>query len=97
MKKVYPKFAWIYILVGIVFISLLFYIIIPFFPEKDLRLEENPEDSYQKSEEKDITELKQVACEAADEGGTCQTKLLEIGLVTPSECCESFGKCCEVI
>ena len=40
-------------------------------------------------------DLKETACNAADEGGTCDTNLEDLSLVTKEECCQEFGKCCE--
>ena len=45
-------------------------------------------------EEKKLDELQITACEEADKAGTCQTRLIEVGIVMPSECCEVLGKCC---
>jgi len=42
-----------------------------------------------------IQELKQTACEAAENADTCRTRLPELGFVTNEECCELFGKCCK--
>lgn len=41
-----------------------------------------------------LSELQITACNSADEGGTCETKLPELGLVTPEDCCKYLGKCC---
>jgi len=41
-----------------------------------------------------LTELQITACESADEGGSCDTKLEELGIITKEECCEILGKCC---
>ena len=40
------------------------------------------------------SDIQVVACNAADDGGTCYTTLRELGIVTPEECCRSLGKCC---
>lgn len=41
-----------------------------------------------------LSELQITACEAADEGGTCFTKLPDLNLVSTEECCKYLGKCC---
>lgn len=41
-----------------------------------------------------LSEIQVTACNAADEGGTCETKLNELGLVTLDDCCKYLGKCC---
>ncbi len=45
--------------------------------------------------ERKLDELQITVCEEADRVGTCQTRLIEVGIVMPDECCESLGKCCE--
>lgn len=42
-----------------------------------------------------LDSLQTTACEEADKAGTCQTRLIEVGIVMPNECCEAIGKCCE--
>jgi len=42
----------------------------------------------------DVLELKAHACAIADQSQTCQTKLLSLDLITPRECCQQFGACC---
>ena len=41
-----------------------------------------------------LSELQMVACNAAHEGNTCDTKLVGLGFVTKEQCCQSLGKCC---
>lgn len=48
-----------------------------------------------KNPENAIDDLKMTACEEADKAGTCQTRLIEVGIVMPDECCKTLGKCCE--
>ncbi|MEM2919037.1 MAG: hypothetical protein QXY62_06030 [Candidatus Altiarchaeota archaeon] len=43
-----------------------------------------------------LSDLQISACEAADEGGTCFTKLPELNLVSAEDCCKYLGKCCEI-
>jgi len=41
-----------------------------------------------------LSELQVDACNTADDAGTCETRLTELGIVLPEECCEVLGKCC---
>jgi hypothetical protein len=41
-----------------------------------------------------LSELQVSACNAANDGGTCDTKLEDLGIVTKSECCSKLNKCC---
>lgn len=41
-----------------------------------------------------LSELQITACNAADKGNTCDTRLPELGIVTKEECCNILGKCC---
>jgi len=43
---------------------------------------------------KSLSELQIDACNAADNGGTCDTRLVELGIVLKEDCCEVLGKCC---
>ena len=47
------------------------------------------------AEPKNLDELQITVCEEADKAGTCQTRLIEIGIVMPNECCEILRKCCQ--
>lgn len=42
-----------------------------------------------------LSDFQTTACNAADRGGTCRTKLPKLNLITPEECCRYLGKCCE--
>ena len=43
-----------------------------------------------------LNEAQIVACDAAQEGNTCKTKLTNlVGLVTLDDCCKKLGKCCD--
>jgi len=42
-----------------------------------------------------LTDIQIVACEAAAEGGTCHTRLSELDIVAPIECCEKLNLCCQ--
>lgn len=42
-----------------------------------------------------LDDLQTTACQEADKARTCQTRLVEIGIVLPNECCETLGVCCE--
>ncbi len=44
--------------------------------------------------ETELSDFQVAACNAADEGGACYTKLPELGIVTPEECCKYLKKCC---
>lgn len=44
---------------------------------------------------KAISDMDLLACTTAEESGTCFTKLPELGLISPGECCEKIGKCCK--
>lgn len=41
-----------------------------------------------------LSELQTEACNNADAGGTCESKLKELGVVPLEDCCEYLGKCC---
>jgi len=41
-----------------------------------------------------LSDLQTTACNSADAGGTCSTKLVDLGIVTPDQCCKALGKCC---
>ncbi len=41
-----------------------------------------------------LSDIQVDACNAADEAGTCYTKLRELNMVTPQECCKHLKKCC---
>jgi len=47
------------------------------------------------SEQEGLTDIQITACEASHDGGTCLTKLSELALVLPEDCCKELGKCCE--
>lgn len=42
----------------------------------------------------ELSELQVEACNSADEYGTCDSRLEEVGIAIPEECCEVLGKCC---
>ncbi len=42
-----------------------------------------------------LSELKETSCNTADRAGTCFTRLPELGIISPAECCEQLGKCCQ--
>jgi len=56
---------------------------------------EIPEKEVPEEKVSTLSELQVSACNAADEAGTCQTRLVEVGIIMPSECCEVLGKCCK--
>ena len=41
-----------------------------------------------------LNDLQIQACNTADQAGTCQTRLPEVGIVLAEDCCEALGKCC---
>ena len=43
---------------------------------------------------KTLSELQITACDEAHVAQTCTTRLEELGLVTPEDCCEVLQKCC---
>lgn len=47
-----------------------------------------------KQETKQLSDMQITACNAAHEGGTCDTRLAEVGIVLKEDCCEVLGKCC---
>ena len=49
---------------------------------------------YLKSEP-ELDEFQITACEAADKAGTCNTRLMDVSIVLPEECCNVLGRCCE--
>jgi hypothetical protein len=46
------------------------------------------------TESKGLTELQITACNSADAGGTCDTRLAEVDLVSKEDCCSILGECC---
>jgi len=48
----------------------------------------------EKEAPKALSELQVEACNAAAEAGTCDTRLVELGIVLKEDCCNSLGKCC---
>ena len=45
-------------------------------------------------EVRSLSDIQITACETADEAGTCDTRLAELGIVLKEECCEVLSKCC---
>lgn len=41
-----------------------------------------------------LSDLQKDACNAADAGKTCQTKLASLGVVSLQDCCKYMNKCC---
>jgi hypothetical protein len=41
-----------------------------------------------------LSELQVEACNNADLGGTCESKLQELNVVPLADCCKYLGKCC---
>ena len=44
--------------------------------------------------QKTLSDLQTIACDAADKAGTCNSRLVDIGIVSPEQCCEILQKCC---
>lgn len=42
-----------------------------------------------------LSELQTDACNNADLGGTCKSKLEELNIVPLGDCCKYLGKCCQ--
>lgn len=42
----------------------------------------------------ELSDLQIKACNSAQEGGTCQTRLRELAFVSPEDCCTVLGLCC---
>jgi len=42
----------------------------------------------------ELSELQVVACEVADEAGTCESRLPDLGIILQEDCCQALGKCC---
>jgi len=64
---------------------------------KEISEEEQEESEVSKEIPEDastLSELQVAACDAADEAGTCTTRLVELGIVLNEECCQFLGKCC---
>ena len=47
-----------------------------------------------KAETKTLSDMQITACNTANEAGTCDTRLPELGIVLKEDCCKSLGKCC---
>ncbi|MFH1182378.1 MAG: hypothetical protein V1702_05440 [Candidatus Woesearchaeota archaeon] len=41
-----------------------------------------------------LSDMQIEACNAADNAGTCSTRLAEVGIVLKEDCCKVLGKCC---
>ena len=46
------------------------------------------------TEKMPLSELQVEACNNADMGGTCESKLQELNVVPLADCCKYLGKCC---
>lgn len=51
--------------------------------------------SKEKKDASTLSDFQVTACNSADRGGTCRTKLPKLNLITPEECCKYLGKCCQ--
>ena len=43
-----------------------------------------------------LSDMQKAACNSADSGHTCQTKLADLGVVSPEDCCKYLDKCCPI-
>ena len=43
---------------------------------------------------KTLSEMQITACSTANDAGTCNTRLAELGIVLKEDCCQALGKCC---
>ena len=92
MKKFGPKYTWIYILGASAAILLVLFAMLAVIPKKPEQQTQSP--IYTAIEKKDVNELYLTACTSAEKGGTCKTKLVDLGLIMPEDCCKKFSKCC---
>ena len=53
--------------------------------------QKNPEP---KTEAKTLSDMQITACNTANDAGTCNTRLPELGIVLKEDCCKYLGKCC---
>lgn len=42
----------------------------------------------------ELSAMAKTACEIADREGTCESRLIELGIVTKEDCCKAIGSCC---
>ena len=43
---------------------------------------------------KSLSEMQATACSTANDAGTCDIRLPELGIVLKEDCCKALGKCC---
>ena len=43
-----------------------------------------------------LSDLQKVACDSADSGNTCKTKLVGLDIVSLDDCCKYVDKCCPI-
>lgn len=43
---------------------------------------------------KQLSDMQVTACNTANDAGTCDTRLPELGVVLKEDCCQILGKCC---
>lgn len=41
-----------------------------------------------------LSDLQIEACNSADAAKTCDTRLVDVGIVIKEDCCKELGKCC---
>ena len=47
-----------------------------------------------KAETKTLSDMQITACDTANDAGTCDTRLAELGIVSKEDCCKALEKCC---
>jgi len=73
---------------------LVLFLIISLFLVSCTTVPEEIKDQDSGTSEKKLDDLQTTLCEEADKAGTCQTRMVDIGIVMPDECCEVLRKCC---
>lgn len=99
IKKIHPRNAWLYVLAGAVVVFLILSAIASIFPAKlnlspEIKSQQDNQNVYTFQERKDIHDLQMTACISAEKGATCNTRLPELDLIAPEDCCRLFEKCC---
>jgi hypothetical protein len=82
------KIAVAIIILGALVIILSYYFVL----KNDIRVVETND---KKETSTHLSDFQVTACNAADRSGTCVTKLPKLNLISPGECCEYLGKCCQ--
>ena len=57
--------------------------------------QKNPEPKTEiKKDAKQLSDMQVTACNTANDAGTCDTRLAELGIVLKEDCCWVLEKCC---